>query len=66
MNSSISQNIYNPQGTIDTRKNGVLVEGSWRQEVNQNSAIQTLPQVARRAPKSAIKIRETFTEIFMN
>lgn len=64
MKSSSSQNIYNPQGTVDKYDNGALIEGAWRQEAPQNCAIRPTPHIARRSPMNATRIREHFTEYF--
>ncbi|CAH1982820.1 unnamed protein product [Acanthoscelides obtectus] len=66
MKSSSSKNIYNPSGTLDKYDNGVFIEGAWRQEVPQNCAIRCVPHIARRSPISATKIRDNFTEYFVN
>lgn len=64
--SNTSSHIYTPQGTIDVYdSDGNLVRpGSWRGEITNNSAIQNMPPIARRASSSAYQVREEFKNYF--
>jgi len=54
-----SCNIYNPPGSFDIEKDGQLVEGSWRQNV------QPLVNVPCRSKTSAQEIRNEFATYFI-
>lgn len=65
-NSRTSRDIYTPPGTFDTVVNGEIIhEGSWRRNVSNNPAIRPIPPVGRRAPQSAIEIRNEFARFFL-
>jgi len=60
--SRASRNIYNPPGSFDIEKDGQLVEGSWRQNVQP---LQPLVNVPRRSKTSAQEIRNEFATYFI-
>lgn len=64
--SESSRNIYTPPGTFDSIVDGQHVDGSWRQNRIDSSAIRPIPHVARRASNNNLEIRYEFADYFHN
>ncbi|CAK1584748.1 unnamed protein product [Parnassius mnemosyne] len=64
--SNTSLPIYTPPGTIDIYDNNDILThpGTWRQELESNSAVRDLLHVPRRPASNAREIREEFTNYF--
>lgn len=58
-----SQDIYSPVDSFDREVEGQIINGSWRQEVN-DGFLRPMQKVARRAPRVAEDIRNEFVEYF--
>lgn len=62
--SKSSVNLYTPVGTFDREDNGILTEGSWRREFANNSSVQPLLKIGRKATVEAQKVRTECAEYF--
>ncbi|KAJ8939440.1 hypothetical protein NQ318_010624, partial [Aromia moschata] len=62
--SQSSANLYTPVGTFDREDNGILTEGSWRREFANNSSVQPLLNIGRKATVEAQIVRTEFAEYF--
>lgn len=66
--SRTSSSRYSPPGTFDTYdENGSLVRnGLWRMSQDECGAIRPVPQIPRRSPLVAVRIRDEFSAYFSN
>lgn len=64
--SESSRNIYTPPDTIDSIVNGQHVDGFWRQNHTDSSAIRLIPHVTRLASNNNLEIRYEFADYFHN
>ncbi|KAJ8965585.1 hypothetical protein NQ317_011572 [Molorchus minor] len=62
--SESSANIYTPMGTFNKEDNGILSEGSWRREFANNSSVQPLLKIGRKATVKAQTVRTEFADYF--
>lgn len=61
--SKTSQNVYIPPGTLDSEKEGCLIEGNWRKSHGSNN-LHKIQNIPRRATLHAKEIREEFADYF--
>jgi len=59
-----SKDIYSPTDLIDREIEGHLISGTWRQDVQSNSAFTPMERVGRRSQRSAEENRDEFSEYF--
>lgn len=65
--SKLSRNVYTPFGTFDEDKEGEIVSGSWRREIQNNDtqSFRPIPRIGRKSAASCEAIRNEFAEYFM-
>jgi len=56
--------IYSPTDLIDYEIEGHLVRGTWREDIQSNSAFTPMERVGRRSPRFAEENRNEFAEYF--
>lgn len=59
-----TRDIYSPTDLIDHEIEGRLVDGTWRQDIQTNSAFTPMERIGRRSSRSAEEIRDEFAEYF--
>ncbi|CAK1587680.1 unnamed protein product [Parnassius mnemosyne] len=65
-NSKTSNNLYIPPGFLDRIENDEVIPGTWRNEQPVDSALRSLPAVARRNASTPSNIRDKFAQVFVS
>lgn len=63
--SKTSQDVYCPEGALDTEIDGRVIPGNWRID-NEMSSLLSLTKIPRKSPMSAQEIRNGFSTYFLS
>jgi hypothetical protein len=66
--NSTSRNLYTPPGSfnVENIEDGMIIEGTWRKEVQANTGICGFSRTPRGTGKEGTAIRDVLMNYFMN